>query len=314
MSPRWLIAGQAAVYVFGSPLALGVVEWLKARLQGRRGPGPMQLYRDLVKLLRVRPTVPESASAMFLVAPAVVFTCYFLLGMALPLVYVPAGPSMDLLFVVGLLGVAKFLTTLVAFDAGSPLGPMSGGRQWFIHVLAEPALLVTIYVFALSGSTTEPAALARAGFHPVTRTPTVLLAIGALCLVLLAETGRLPFDQPGGHLELAMVEEGVLLEYGGRALALMWWAQAMRLTFALSLVALLIVPPGPVDAATPSHLLAPVGAYLAKVGSLLLLLALWENRSSKMRLRAFLTPLMLAGGVLLFTVATLVVTFIKGGT
>jgi formate hydrogenlyase subunit 4 len=314
LTARLLVLAQLLGYVAGAPLTAGVVQWLEARLQGRRGAGPAQPYRDLCKLLRKRPTVPASASTVYRVAPSVAFTCVLLLGFALPYAYVPAGPGMDLLLVVGLLSLAKFVTILAAFDAGSPLVPLSGGRQWFIHVLAEPALLVTIYVFAITGSTTNLPLLARAGSSPVTRQPTVLLAIGAILVVLLAETGRLPFDQPGSHLELTMIEEGVLLEYSGRALALMWWAHAMMLTFALSLVVFLVFPPGAADGASLWRLSVLLGAFVAKLAALLVLLAIWETARSKVRLKTILTPLLLATGVLLFTVATLVVTFIKRGT
>jgi formate hydrogenlyase subunit 4 len=312
----WFPIAQAVLYAGLAPLAAGVVRWLQARLQGRRGPDPGQPYRDLWKLMRIRPGVPSSASGIFLLTPPVVFTCYLLLGLALPIIAVPAGPGMDLLFVVGLLALAKFATTLAAFDAGSPFGPMSSGRQWFIHVLAEPALLVAIYVLAMSQATTNLPLLTGSGptGGRLADEPMVPLAIGALGYVLLAEVGRLPFDNPGTHLELTMIEEGTKLEYGGRALALMKWADAMKLTFALSLLAFLAVPPGAADLDEPVALLVGLVAYLAKMGALLVLLAWWETSRGKMRLAAVVTPLLLATGVLLFTVVTLVVTIIQPGS
>jgi formate hydrogenlyase subunit 4 len=316
MSQSWLSIAQAGLYAAVAPLSVGVVRWLKARMQGRRGADPLQMYRDLWKLLRIRPNVPGSASGVFQVAPPVVFTCFLLLGYALPMVAVPPGKGMDLLLVVGLLGLAKFVTTLAAFDAGSPFGPMSGGRQWFVHVLAEPALLVAIYVFAMIRSTTNLPLLATTagGGSWLVAEPTIPLAIGALGFVLLAEIGRLPFDNPGTHLELTMIEEGTKLEYSGRALALVMWADAMKLTFGLSLVAFLALPTGPVDLDSPLPLLVGLGGYLAKLGVLLLLLAWWETRRGKLRLRAIVTPLLLATGVLLFTLVTLVVSYVQPGT
>lgn len=307
----WLPVAQAALYAGLAPLSVGVVRWLKARLQWRRGPGPLQPYRDLWKLLRRRPRMPESASGIFLLAPPVAFTCFLLLGFALPMLAVPSGPGMDLLLVVGLIGLAKFLTTLAAFDAGSPFGPMSSGRQWFIHVLGEPALLVAIYVFAISRATTNLPLLADAGSGGLLAEPTIPLAVGAVGYVLLAEIGRLPFDNPGTQLELTMIEEGTKLEYSGRALALLHWADAMKLTFGLSLVAYLLLPPGPIEEATPLALLVGFAAYLAKVGVLLVVLAGWELTRGKVRLRGLVAPLLLATGVLLFTVVTLVVTYVN---
>ena len=34
-----------------APVLTGCVRWLKARLMGRRGPHPLQPWRDLLKLL-----------------------------------------------------------------------------------------------------------------------------------------------------------------------------------------------------------------------------------------------------------------------
>ena len=304
---------QAGVYLVVSPLSVGVVNWLKARLQGRRGPDPIQAYRDLWKLLRIRPTRPQSSSAVFLVAPAVVFTSYALLGLALPTIVVTTGPGMDFLLAVGLISLAKFAGTLAAFDAGSPFGPMSAGRQWFIQILAEPALLVTAYIFALSDRTTDLSGLSHL-VSPSSRVSlllsqgTISIALGALLFVLLAESGRLPFDRPGTHLELTMIEEGIVLEYSGRALALMWWGYAMKLTFVLSLVAVLALPPGESAGLSAGHLAMLAFFYLVKLAVLLVALALWETARGKMRLKAILPHLMLTVGVLLFTLASIILT------
>jgi formate hydrogenlyase subunit 4 len=194
----WALSiAQAAAYVLLSPASVGLVRSIKARLQGRRGPDPLQPYRDLRKLLRKHPSVPTSASAVFLLVPPVVFTCFLLLGFALPFFYVGPRPGIDLLLVVALLGLAKFATALAAFDAGAPFGPMSGGRQLFIHVLAEPALLIVVYILALTNDTTNLAVIAAEGSASSSLAqPVVPLALGALGYVLLAESGRLPSTTP----------------------------------------------------------------------------------------------------------------------
>jgi len=311
LTPGWLAAVQAGGYVLLAPLFTGTLTWLKSRLQGRRGPGPLQPYRDLYKLLRTRPTRPESSSVVFLLAPPTVFTCFLILGLAVPMAF-PAVVGIDLVLVVGLLTLARFATTLAAFDAGSPFGPTSAGRQWFIHVLAEPALLVAAYIFALSAGTTSLPHIGPSAPEPtlLVSYPTLSIALTALLFVLLAETGRLPFDRPGSHLELTLVEEGVTLDYSGRALALLWWASSMKLTFALSLVAFLALPPSSSTDQTALGLGIAVLAYLGKISMLLVLLAIWEHASAKMRLRAIPTPLALATGVLLLVLTSLILTFI----
>jgi formate hydrogenlyase subunit 4 len=299
-----LTLAQAAAYLLLAPLFAGLVDWLKARLQGRRGPDPAQPYRDLRKLLGKAPSVPGPASGVFLLAAPLAFTCLGLLGFALPLFLVPA-LEMDLLLALALLGLARFVTALAAFDAASPFGPMSGGRQLFVHTLAEPALLLVVYVLALGNDTTGLASLTTGG-NPWAE-PAVPLALGALGYVLLASSGRLPFDNPATHLELTMVEQGTRLEHSGRALALLEWADAMRLTVALTLLANLAVPWGVTAERAPLPVLLAFLAYLAKVGGLLLALAWWEVVHAKARLRAVASPLLLALGALLFAVVSLVV-------
>jgi formate hydrogenlyase subunit 4 len=305
----WALAVvQAALYALMAPLFVGLARWLEARLQGRRGPDPVQPYRDLSKLMRKRPSIPSSASGVFLLAPPLIFTCFLLLGFAFPIFYVLPQPGMDLVLVVAVLGLAKFVAALAAFDAGAPFGPMSSGRQLFVHVLAEPALLIVIDVYALTHHTTNLASLAAGGQggNPLAE-PAIPLMLVALACVLLAEVGRLPFDNPATHLELTMIEQGTGLEYSGRALALVEWAGAMRLTFALSLLANLTVPWGVATDLAPPRLLTALLVYLAKVCFLLVVLAFWEVQHGKVRLRAIVSPLMLAMGVLLFAVVALVV-------
>ena len=54
-----------------APVLAGSVRWLKARLMGRRGPHPLQPWRDLLKLLKKRPVLAENASAISRAAPYV---------------------------------------------------------------------------------------------------------------------------------------------------------------------------------------------------------------------------------------------------
>jgi formate hydrogenlyase subunit 4 len=302
---------QAVLYLAISPVVTGTVQWFSARMQGRRGADPLQPYRDLTKLAGKAPSIPDTATGIFVLAPAVAFTSALLLGFAVPGFYAPAGSGMDLLLVIGLLGLARFAVGLAAFDAGSSFGPLAAGRQWYVHVLAEPALVMAVYVLALSRATTNlpslgaPVGEGALALEPLLQ-PMIPLAIVVLAYVLLAESGRLPVDNPATHLELTMVEEGTELEYSGRALALMRWAQSMRLTFGLSLIAFLSWPP-PAHAGDPSPLLAlGIVGYLAKLVVLSAALAIWERGRVKVRLRAVSTQLLIATGVLVFAVVTLV--------
>ena len=55
-----------------------------------------------------------------------------------------------------------------------------------------------------------------------------MLAFAALFIVLIAETGRIPVDNPATHLELTMIHEAMILEYSGPYLALIEWGAAIK--------------------------------------------------------------------------------------
>jgi formate hydrogenlyase subunit 4 len=59
--------------------------------------------------------------------------------------------------------------------------------------------------------------------------PSLVFALLAFILIALAETGRVPVDNPATHLELTMIHEAMILEYSGRHLALIEWAGMMKL-------------------------------------------------------------------------------------
>ena len=72
--------------------------------------------------------------------------------------------------------------------------------------------------------------------------PALALGAAAFALVVIAETGRQPVDNPDTHLELTMIHEGPVLEYGGRDLAFLQWGAAVRHWLMLVLAAQVFLP------------------------------------------------------------------------
>jgi formate hydrogenlyase subunit 4 len=133
--------------------------------------------------------------------------------------------------------------------------------------------------------------------------PGHLLAFGALFIVTLAETGRLPVDNPATHLELTMIHEAMVLEYSGRYLALIEWAASLKLLIFFVLLGNLFVPWGvSVDASGPGLALAFL-TLIAKLMVLATAVALLETRVAKLRL--FRVPELLSAS---FVLALLAVT------
>src|SRR4029079_5941907 len=94
----------------------------------------------------------------------------------------------------------------------------------------------------IAGTTELTSVIAATAGRDVWSNPALALGALAFVLVVVAETGRQPVDNPDTHLELTMVHEGPLLEYAGRDLAYLQWAAAARHWIMLVLATELFVP------------------------------------------------------------------------
>jgi formate hydrogenlyase subunit 4 len=215
-----------------APLLSGFIKKLKARLQTRKGPGVFQPYRDLYKLLRKGMVIPGTASWLFTATPYFVFLTAILAGLMIPMVSAeaPLGLFGGVLAVVYLLGLGRFLTALGGLDTGSSFGGLGSSREMTISALAEPAMMLAIFTVAIGASSTSLSEIAKAAVGQQWRflAPSQMLAFAALFLVLIAETGRIPVDNPATHLELTMIHEAMILEYSGQYLALIEWGGAIK--------------------------------------------------------------------------------------
>jgi formate hydrogenlyase subunit 4 len=296
---------QVLVVTGGAPLLTGVMRQVRARLEGRAGQGIGQPWRDLRKLLRKEPVTPAGTSELFRIAPLVLFATTAVAAGVAPFVTAASaiGPAADLFAVVALLALGTATLALAAVDTGTAFGGMGASREITIMALAEPTLLVAVFALSVrAGSTSLAAIVAAAVRHPAQAvSPAGALAAAALALAAIAETGRLPADNPATHLELTMVHEAMILEYAGPDLALIELASAMRLAVFLGLLSTLFAPWGIAVTAAPLALAAGTAAFAAKVVLLGAALAAGEVFMAKLRL--FRVPELLAGSFLLALLA-----------
>jgi formate hydrogenlyase subunit 4 len=283
-----------------APLLPGLVQHWKARLQGRRGPTPLQPYRELRRLWGKSAVDVEGAGIVYRIAPSVAAAS---VGVAVLLVPVASdapdlGVGRDALVLAGLLALARFAVAASSWDVANGFALMGASRDLTIAVFVEAALVLALAVAALVAGTTD-LVLMIAGTAGSAAWSSPALALGALAfaLVLVAETGRQPIDNPDTHLELTMIHEGPLLEYAGRDLALLQWAAAARHWLVLVLAAQIFVP-HPTDprvqlAVLPVLLVALCGA-----------LALTETLVAKMRILLAPRLLGIAGLVALLGIVT----------
>jgi formate hydrogenlyase subunit 4 len=192
----------------------------------------------------------------------------------------------DLLLVVYLLLLGTFFLALAGLDPGSAFGGMGASREMTVGALAEPTMALAIFALALrAGSTNLGAIVEWTMTDPLAAvSPGHLLAFGALFIVMLAETGRLPIDNPATHLELTMIHEAIVLEYSGRYLALIEWAAALKLLIFFTLLGNLFVPWGVATVLTPAALAISAGTLLVKLAVLAAAVAVLETRVAKLRL------------------------------
>ena len=271
-----------------APALVGFIRWLKARLQGRRGAPVWQPYFEIRKLFGKEAVVSHTASWLFRATPLVVFGTSVIVASLVPLVIVPAGPLVvgDVFAAVYLLLLGTFFLALAGLDTGSPFGGMGASREMTVVALTEPTVALSIVALALNaGSTNFSQIVARTIAEPAAALgPGHLLAFAALFIVTLAETGRLPVDNPSTHLELTMIHEAMVLEYSGPYLALIELAAALKMLIFMALAANLFMPWGIALSLTPHALLIGLVSVIVKLAALAVAIAVLETRVAKLRL------------------------------
>ncbi len=295
-----------------APLFLGWINQCRAWLSNRSAPSLWQPYRGLRKLFYKEAVLAANASSLFRIAPYIVFATMVLAAAVIPSMgtRLPFTSVADAIALVGLLATARVFIALAAMDVGTAFGTLGARREMMVGFLAEPALLMVIFVASLNSATTAlPAITEHLATQPFALYPSLAFTAVAFTMVLLAENARIPIDNPATHLELTMIHEAMLLEYSARHLALMEWASALKLFnyacigFALFLPWGVSLGQGPVALMTSVPILA-VKLAVAGAG-----LALIETLSAK--LRVFRAPEFLASAFL-FAVLGLLVHLLLG--
>jgi formate hydrogenlyase subunit 4 len=304
---------QSLVAVLGAPLLVGILRKTKARLQGRRGPGIWQPYLNLRKLLVKDTVISDNTSWIFRITPYIAIGTMLLAALIVP-VLTTAGSfrflgNIILLMYLFLLGT--FFLALAGLDAGSSFGGMGSSREMAIAALAEPTVMIAIFAIALrAGSTGLSDMIQRSVADPLLLlNPGHVLAFFSLFIVAIAETGRLPVDNPSTHLELTMIHEAMILEYSGRYLALIEWSLFLKLFLFLTLLGNVFFPWGIAITLQPAAIAIAVLALVIKLLLLSISLALLETAVAKLRL--FRVPELLSGSFMLALLAVVSFFFLR---
>ncbi len=223
---------QIAIVLILAPIFIGWIRMLKCWFQGRTSAGLFQPLRDIMKLFYKDVVLAENASWIFRFTPYLVFAVTVLAGGIIPILSVdlPLSATADVIALIALFAIARFFIALAGMDIGTAFGGMGSSREMMIASLAEPAMLMAIFTVSLVSKSTSLSQIVQTITHAefILR-PSMAFAILAFILITIAETGRIPVDNPATHLELTMIHEAMILEYSGRHLALIEWAGMMKL-------------------------------------------------------------------------------------
>ncbi len=277
---------QIAVVLSLAPAFAGWVKMVKCWSQGRTSPSLFQPYRDIRKLFSKDVTLAENASWIFRFMPYLVFGVSVMAGAIIPILSMelPLSATADVIALVALFAIARFFTALAGMDIGTAFGGMGSSREMMIASLAEPAMLMAVFAVSLVGKSTS---LSQMAFvvsqgHSLLR-PSLVFALLAFVLIAIAETGRVPVDNPATHLELTMIHEAMILEYSGRHLALIEWAGMMKLFLFTTLGIASFFPKGIAPNDDLFAILTAIPILLAKLGGVGIGLVLVETGLAKMR-------------------------------
>ncbi len=296
---------QLGAAVTGGPLLYGLMAKVRARAEGRAGAPVRQPLLDLRKLAAKERIHASYSSAVLPLAPLVLISSAAVAVAIAPLISTgPAlGRTSDAFVIVFLLLLGSVAVALGGLDTGTAFGGMGASRAMTIGALAEPALLVAVLALSVQAGTSNlPGIVSATLTHPQwVATPERLLALAALVIVVFAETGRIPVDNPSTHLELTMIHEAMTLEYAGTELALVTLGEAMRLGLLLSLLANLFFPWGIATTVSVPGLTAGLAVLGAKTAMLAVVIAIIEVSAAKLRL--FRVPEILSAAFVLAVLA-----------
>lgn len=278
-----------AVLLF-APLVKGVLNRLKERLQSKRGPPVLQPYFDLWKLFHKDEVISERASWVFRVAPYVVFIGPLLVTLLIPVL--TAYPLFmafmaDMVGAGFILALAGFFSGAAAIDTANPYGAMGTSRTRMVGFLVEPIFMMIFFAVAFIADSTIPYIVQQKWVDSAAAffSPSHLLIIAAFVMIILAETGKIPVDNPSGDFELAMIDEAKNLEYSGRGAALMHWGGSMKLLVLICvLLNVLVTPWGLATTTAPLEVLAAIPLVGIKVLLFIVVLAVIEVSLAKLRL------------------------------
>jgi hydrogenase-4 component C len=277
--------GQALLVVLLAPLVSGLARVMRAKIHSRTGPGILQDYRDLAKLFKRQDLHSKSSGYLFRYMPVIFLASVLVVAMGLPILtrQSPIPGLGDMITIVYLLALSRFVFVLAALDSSSSFSGTGGIRELIVSTLIECAMLLSLLVVALIvGSTNVGVIGSKIAAGDLKSIIAIVLAGIAFAFTIYVELGKLPFDLAEAEQEL---QEGPLTEYSGPSFALLKMALSSKQIVVISWFIALFVPFGSAVALTPLALIVALLVYLLKLFAIFFVVSLVENTVTRVRFR-----------------------------
>lgn len=285
--PAYALLNIAFVLII-SPLFGSIIKKVKAFAQGRKGQPLLQPYYNLAKLMRKETVYSTNSSAIMRITPLLNLAIMLVAALCIPLLFIPeqAYGLDNLIIFLYLLALAKFFMALAGLDAGSAFGGMGSSREMTLSAIIEPITIVCFAALAFVLNTTSIHKMfsETAGLGIVSLNAALLPLSLALFIILIAESARIPVDNPETHLELTMVHETMLLEHSGKNLAFMELSHSVKQTLLMALIINIFFSWGLTSTLTTGGIIISALSFLAKGTILAAAVGIFESSLAKMRL------------------------------
>ncbi|MDD4308136.1 MAG: respiratory chain complex I subunit 1 family protein [Thermoplasmata archaeon] len=289
-----------------APLFISLIKIVKASAQGRKGPSVFQTYRNLMKLFKKEVIYSSNSSWIMRITPYVNIICMLVAALFVPLVFIPGPQSWfgNVILFLYIFALARFFMALAGLDAGSTFGGMGSSREMSLSSLTEPAMILVFAALAFVYQATNlfDIFITLSESPLMAFNPSLMLLAISLFIILIAETARIPLDNPETHLELTMVHEAMILEQSGRNLALMEMSAAVKQLLLMSVLINIFFPWGNTTSFTIPAIAGSLVLFLVKCILLALVIGLFESSLAKMRLFRLPNLLIIASVLAFLTV------------
>ncbi|OQA85776.1 MAG: Hydrogenase-4 component C [Lentisphaerae bacterium ADurb.Bin242] len=291
------------------PLYPAVINRTKAFFAGRHGPRFLQVYYDIYKLLRKGSVYSRTATDLLRLAPMAVLGTLLTAALLLPfgMAEAPLAFSGDIILFFYLLAFARAMMVLGALDTGSSFEGMGASREMQFSVFTEGAVFcILAFLVLLTGRLHLTGVLN--GFDVdawIVSGTSMLFVAAAFFIVMLSESCRMPFDDPETHLELTMIHEAMILDYGGPDLGIILYSSSLKLWMLSSFFVMLVLP------VSSGDILSNILAYFS--GMTLTAVGIGVLESILARFRFLKVPQMLIGAFCIALAGIILMLVFEGG-